>query len=84
MNIVKFITTVVTLFIHENIKYLENLKQGFRRRISQNKYRSETTTKQKKNNLDYMNDPTFRNITRLFVLFVKNGDGDPTINPFDE
>ena len=31
-----------------------------------------------------MNDPTFRNITRLFVLFVKNGDGDPTINPFDE
>ena len=31
-----------------------------------------------------MNDPTFRNITRLFVLFVKTGDGDPAISPFDE
>ena len=29
-----------------------------------------------------MIDPTFRNINRLFVLFFKNGDNNPTINPF--
>ena len=39
---------------------------------------------QKKNNLDYLIDPTFRNIDRLFVLSFKNCDDDRTINYFDE
>ena len=30
------------------------------------------------NNLDYLNDQTFRNITRLFALSFTNGDDDPT------
>ena len=40
------------------------------------KYRSEITTQPKNNNSDYMIDPTFRNINRLFVLsfkYVENG-----------
>ena len=32
--------TVVTLFINDNIKVLENLRQGFERTISWNKHRS--------------------------------------------
>ena len=50
----------------DNIKFLENIKKGFKRTISWNKYRSEITTQLKNNNLNYMIDPTFRN--RLFLL----------------
>ena len=49
-----------------------------------NKYRSETTTLTKNNNLDYLIDPTFRNINRLFVLSFKNGNDDPTRDSFDK
>ena len=67
--------------INDNIKFLENIKQGFKRTISWNKYRSEITTQPKSNNLDYLIDPTFRNINRLFVLSFKN---DPTRYYFDQ
>ena len=36
-----------------------------------NKYRSEITAQPKKNILDYLIDPTFRNINRLLVLSLK-------------
>ena len=41
-------------------------------------------TQPKNNNLDYMIDPTFRNINRLFVFSFKNGDNDLTKNSFDK
>ena len=41
---------VVTLSIDDNIKLLENIKQGFKRIISWNKYRSEIATRPKKHN----------------------------------
>ena len=64
--------------------FLENIKQGFKRTISWKKYRSEITTQPKDNDLDYLIDPTFRNINRLFVLALKNGDNYPTRNSFDK
>ena len=70
--------------INDNIKFSENIKQGFKRTISWNKYRSEITTQTKNNNLDYVIDPAFRNINRLFVLSFKSGDDDPTRDSFDE
>ena len=39
---------VVTLSIDDNIKFSENIKQGFNRTISSNKYRSEINNKTKK------------------------------------
>ena len=39
---------LVTLSINDNINFLENLKQGFKRTISWNKYRSDITTQHKK------------------------------------
>ena len=36
------------------------------------------------NNLDYLIDPIFRNVNRLFVLTFKNGDNDPTRNYFNK
>ena len=35
----KLIVPVVTLFINDNIIFLENTKQGFKRTVSWNKYR---------------------------------------------
>ena len=55
---------------------MEYLKQGFKRTISWNKYRSEITTEAKNNSLDNLIDATFRNINRLFVLSLKNGKKD--------
>ena len=79
---------VVTLSIN-NIKFLENIKEGFKISIFWNKYRSEIITqtkknKQTKNNLDCLIDLTFRNINRLFVLSFKNDNNDPTRNFFDK
>ena len=65
-------------------KFKKNIKEGFKRTISWNKYRSEITTQPKNNNLNYLIDPTFRNINRLFVLSFKNGDNDPKRNSFDK
>ena len=70
--------------LNDNIKFLESINQGFKRTISWKKYRSETTTQTKNNNLDDLIDPKFRNIKRLFVLSFKNGNDDPTRIFFDE
>ena len=43
---------VVTFSINDNIKFLENINQRFRRTISWNKRRSKITTHPKNNNLD--------------------------------
>ena len=47
INNVKLYTPVVTLSINDNIKFLENVKQGFKRTISRNKYGFEITTQPK-------------------------------------
>ena len=80
----KLYVPVVTLSIDDIIKFLEKLKQGFRRTIWCHKYRSEITVQTKNNNLNYMIDPTFRNINRFFVLSLKNGDNGSTRNYFDK
>ena len=84
INNTKLCLPVVTFSINDSIKFLENIKQRFKRIISWNNYRSEIATQAKNNNSDYLIDPTFRNIIRLFVLLFKNGDNDPTRYFFDE
>ena len=68
INNAKRYVPVVTLSINDNIPLLENIKQGFKRNTSWNKFRSEITTQTKNNNLDYLIDLRFRNINRLFVI----------------
>ena len=55
-------------------KLLEQLKTEFKRTIKWNKYRSEMSNQTKNNNLNYLIDPTFTNVNRLFVLLFKNKD----------
>ena len=47
-NNAKFYVPVVTLTINDNTKILENVKQGFKRKFSLNKYRSEMITQTKR------------------------------------
>ena len=56
INNAKLCVTIVTLSINDNIRFLENIKQGFKRAISWNKYRSGKTTQPKHNNLYYLID----------------------------
>ena len=63
---------------NDNVKFLENIKQGLKRTISSNKYRSEITTQTKNNNLVYLIDLIFRNFERLLVLPFRTGSNDPT------
>ena len=65
--------------INDNINFLENIKQGFKRAIPWNKYTSEVTKQPKTNNLDYMIDPKFRNINMLFVLSFENVNDYPRL-----
>ena len=84
ITITKPYVAVVTLPINDNIKYLENIKKGFKRIISWNKHWSEILTQSKSNNLDYLLDPAFSNIHSLFSLSFRNGENDPTRISFDK
>ena len=70
------------MFINGNIKFLKNMKQRFKKTFSSNISRFEIAPQRKSNNLDYLIDPKFTNIDRLFVLLFKNGDNDPTRGSF--
>ena len=63
---------VVTLSAENHNKLLEQLKIGVKRTIKWNKYRPEMSNQTKNNNLNYLIDPTFTNMNRLFVLSSKN------------
>ena len=59
---------VVSLSKGNDIKLLEQLKSGFKRTIKWNKYRSQMTIQPQNNSLNYLIDPSFTNVNRLFVL----------------
>ena len=74
---VKSFVPVVTLSKEDNMKLLEQLKTGFKRTIKWNKYRSQMSIQPQNNNLNYLIDPTFTNVNRLFVLsFPRNNSTD--------
>ena len=76
----KLYVPVATSSINDRIKFSDNLKQGLKRALSWNKYRSEMPMQAKISNLQCIIDPTFKNINRLFVQLLKAGENDPTIN----
>ena len=64
----KLFVPVVTLSKENDIKLLEQLKSEFKRTIKWNKYRSQMPIQPQNNNLNYLIDPTFMNVNRLFLL----------------
>ena len=63
---------VITLSTKEDNNFLQQLKSGFKTTIKWNKYGSEMTDQTKTNHLNYLIDPTFIKVNRLFVLSIEN------------
>ena len=56
----------VSLSIENDKKLLQQLKSGFKRTVKCNKYRSKMNIQSNNNNLNYLIDPTFTKVSRLF------------------
>ena len=72
----KLYVPVVTLSKENDVKLLEKLKSGFKRTIKWNKHRSQMSVQSNNNNLNYLIDPTFTNVNRLFVLSFQRIAGE--------
>ena len=70
---------VVTLSTQDNAKLLPQLKSGFKRTISWNKYLSKPELLAQNPNLNYLVKPSFQGVNRLFVLAFEN-DAQRTSN----
>ena len=62
----------LTLSTKDNGKLLQQLKPGLKRRINWNKYQPKVTIQRPNHCLDYLIDPSFQGINRLFVLSFEN------------
>ena len=72
----KMYVPVVTLSKEHNKKLLEQLKSGFKKTVMWNKYRSQMNNQGNSNNLNYLVDPTFVKVNKLFVLPFERIDGN--------
>ena len=70
---------VVTLSTQDNAKLLPQLKSGFKRKISRNKYRPKLELLAQNANLNHLIEPRFQGVNRLFVLEFEN-DGHRASN----
>ena len=64
----KLYVPVVTLLILGNTKLLQQLKSGFERIINWNKYQLKVTVQRQNQYLNYLIDPNFHGVKRLFLL----------------
>ena len=68
----KWHVPIVTLSTENDKRLLEQLRKGFKRTIKWNKYSSEMTNQTKNNNINYLINPAFTKVNRLFVLSFEN------------
>ena len=68
----KLYVPVVTLSTKDNEKLLQQLKSGFKKTISWNKYESSIKTFAQNRYLTYLINPSFQGVNRLFVLSFEN------------
>ena len=68
----KYYVPVVILPTQDNAKLLEELKSGFKRTINLKKYQSNISIQRSSQYLDYLIDPRFQGINKLFALSLEN------------
>ena len=74
---VKLFVPFVILSKENDIQLSEQLKTGFKITIKWNKYTLQMSIQPQNNNLNYLIDPTFTNVNRLFVLsFPRSNNTD--------
>ena len=71
---------VVTLLTQDNAKLLPQLKSGFKRTINWNKYLSKPELLPQNKNLNYLIEPSFQGVNRLFLLAFEHDDNDKRIS----
>ena len=69
----KLFVPVLTLSIQDNAKLLQQLKSDFKIVINWNKYLSKPELLAQNPNLNYLIEPSFQGVNRLFVLAFENG-----------
>ena len=68
----KLYVPVVTLSTQDNSKLLQQLKSGFKRVISWNKYLSKPELLAQNPNLNHLFEPSCQGVNRLFILAFEN------------
>ena len=64
----KLYVFIVTLLTQNNAKLLQWLKSGYKRTINWNKYQSKLTTENQNEYLNYLINPSFLGVNRLFFI----------------
>ena len=64
----KIYVPVLTVSTQDNAKLLEQLRSGFKRTINWNKYQPKISTERQNQYLDFLIDPSFQGVNRVFVL----------------
>ena len=73
----------VVTFLSENDKILlEQLRTAFKRTIKWNKHRSEMINQAQNNNLNYLIDPAFTKVNRLFFLSFENENNTTSFSKY--
>ena len=72
INDTKLYVPVVTLVTQDNSKLLQQLESGFKRTVNWNKYLSKPELLAQNPNLNYLVEPSFQGVNRLFVLAFEN------------
>ena len=76
----KLYVAVATLSTQDDTKLREQLKSGFKRTINWNKYQSKVSTERTNQCLDYLIDPSFQGVNRLFVLSFEDNAHQTSYN----
>ena len=63
---------VVTLSTQDNVKLLRQMKLKFKWTTNRNKHQSKVSIQDQNPYLDYLGDPSFQRVNRLFVLSFEN------------
>ena len=69
---IKLYVPVVTLSTPDNAKLLQQLKLAFKRTINWNKYHPNVTVQEQNWYLDFLMNPSFKVVNRIFVLSIEN------------
>ena len=68
----KLYLPVVTLSVQGNAKLLQKLKSDLKRTINWNKYQSKISREAQNKYLDFLINPSFQGVNRIFVLSFEN------------
>ena len=66
--------SVTTLSTQDNAKWLEQLKSGFKRTITWKKYQTKVSKERPNQYFDFLIDPRFQGLNRLYVLSFENDE----------